>query len=81
MVVLIDTNILLDVLEKRRGFYGMSLEILTWCASGRIKGVIALHSVSNIFFILRNNALPRNGGGCCPGFWISCRWLDLAMLM
>ncbi len=38
MVVLIDTNILLDVLEKRRGFYGMSLEILTWCASGRIKG-------------------------------------------
>jgi Predicted nucleic-acid-binding protein, contains PIN domain len=53
MVVLIDTNILLDVLEKRRGFYGMSLEILTWCATGRIKGVIALHSVSNIFFILR----------------------------
>lgn len=53
MVVLIDTNILLDVLEKRCGFYDMSLEILTWCASGKIKGVIALHSVSNIFFILR----------------------------
>ena len=53
MVVLIDTNIILDVLEKRSGFYDASLEILTRCASGKIKGAIALHSVSNIFFILR----------------------------
>lgn len=53
MVVLIDTNIILDVLEKRSGFYDTSLKILTGCASGKIKGVIALHPVSNIFFILR----------------------------
>ena len=53
MVVLIDTNIILDVLEKRPGFYDISLEILERCASGRMQGIIAIHSVSNIFFILR----------------------------
>lgn len=53
MVVLIDTNIVLDVLGKRSSFYDTSLETLTKCASGEIKGFIALHSISNIFFILR----------------------------
>ena len=53
MVVLIDTNIVLDVLERRSSFYDASLKVLTQCASGTIRGFIALHSVSNIFFILR----------------------------
>lgn len=53
MTVLIDTNLILDVLEKRIPFYDSSNEVLTYCASGKIKGYIALHSVSNIFYILR----------------------------
>lgn len=51
--VLIDTNIILDILEKREPFYGSSNDVLLCCASKEINGYIALHSVSNIFYILR----------------------------
>jgi len=53
MLVLFDTNIILDVLEKRRPFYDSSKLLLEKCVSGDITGYIALHSVSNIFYILR----------------------------
>ena len=53
MVVLIDTNVILDVFQKREPFYKSSNKILNYCASGEIKGYIAIHSISNIFFILR----------------------------
>ena len=45
MVVLIDTNIVLDVLQKRDSFFDVSLEVLTKCASGEIKGYMAVHTV------------------------------------
>lgn len=53
MVVLFDTNIILDILEKRAPFYEASSDTLQHCVSGKIKGYIALHSISNIFYILR----------------------------
>lgn len=53
MLVLFDTNIILDVLEKRLPFYNASKAILESCVSGKVTGYIALHSVSNIFYILR----------------------------
>ena len=52
MLVLIDTNVL-DVLEKREAFYESSNHVLSLCASKKISGCIALHSISNIFYILR----------------------------
>lgn len=52
MVVLIDTNIILDILEKHTPFYEYSSEVLSYCASGKLKGYIAFHSISNIFYIL-----------------------------
>ncbi len=55
MVVLIDTNIILDVLQKREPFYKASDAVLMHCATKKAKGYIALHSVSNIFFILRRH--------------------------
>ena len=55
MLVLIDTNVILDILEKREPFYGSSNDVLSLCASKKIKGYIALHTVSNIFYILRKN--------------------------
>lgn len=55
MIVLIDTNVILDILMKRAPFYDASNEILSYCAFGKIKGYIALHSVSNIFYILRRH--------------------------
>ena len=53
MLVLFDTNIILDILEKRSPFYDSSKSVLENCVSGNIKGYIALHSISNIFYILR----------------------------
>ena len=53
--VLIDTNIVLDILEKREPFYELSNEVLLCCASKKITGYIALHSISNIFYILRKH--------------------------
>lgn len=55
MVVLIDANLILDVLQKRMPFFDSSNEVLKYCASGKIKGYIALHSISNIFYILRKH--------------------------
>ncbi len=55
MAVLIDANLILDVLQKRTPFSDSSEKVLTYCASGKLKGYIALHSVSNIFYILRKH--------------------------
>lgn len=53
MVLLIDTNILLDILQHRIPFYEASKKILDLCGKREAEGYIALHSVSNIYFILR----------------------------
>ena len=53
MPVLYDTNIILDILEKRIPFYEEARNALGYCVSGATKGYIALHSISNIFYILR----------------------------
>lgn len=60
MLVLIDTNVILDMLEKREPFYESSNDVLALCASKKIKGCIALHTVSNIFYILRKNYSAEN---------------------
>lgn len=60
MLVLIDTNVILDMLEKREPFYESSNDVLALCASKKIKGCIALHTVSNIFYSLRKNYSAEN---------------------
>lgn len=60
MLVLIDTNVILDILEKRDPFYEASSEILSLCAAKKIKGCIAIHSISNIFYILRKHYSAEN---------------------
>lgn len=53
MVILVDTNIILDVIVRREPFVNESRKVLELCARKKIKGYIAFHSVSNIYFILR----------------------------
>lgn len=60
MLVLIDANVILDILEKRKPFYEASNEVLSLCATRKINGCIALHSVSNIFYILRKHYSAEN---------------------
>lgn len=55
MVILIDTNVLLDVLQGRKPFLQESGEVIRLCGERSVKGYMAPHSVSNIFFIMRKN--------------------------
>ena len=53
MVVLIDTNVLLDYLETREPYFEDSYRVLLLCAEEKAKGYMAFHSVPNIFYIMR----------------------------
>lgn len=53
MVILIDTNVILDYITCRETFYVNAKTILEKCTKGELKGYIAAHSIPNIFFILR----------------------------
>ena len=53
MKVLIDTNIILDVLCKRRDFYENAAKIMKCCEVNKITGVISALTVPNIVYIMR----------------------------
>ena len=53
MVVLIDTNVLLDYLETREPYFEDSYHVLLLCAEEKAEGYMAFHSVPNIFYIMR----------------------------
>lgn len=53
MVVLIDTNVLLDVLLARQPYCDEGIIVLKLVESGAIKGWIAANSVDNIYYISR----------------------------
>lgn len=55
MVILVDTNIILDVFLKREPHKTNSEFILTKCANRQITGYLAAHSIPNLFYILRKN--------------------------
>ena len=53
--ILVDTNVLLDYLLTRDPFYEDAKKIVSACVDGKIKGCIAAHSISNMFYILRKD--------------------------
>ena len=53
--ILVDTNVLLDYLLTREPFYEDAKKIVLACVQGTVKGCIAAHSISNMFFILRKD--------------------------
>ena len=53
--ILVDTNVLLDYLLTRDPFYEDAKRIVGACVDGKVKGCIAAHSISNMFFILRKD--------------------------
>lgn len=48
MRVLIDTNVALDFMLERDGFYAQAKAVLKYCVS-TVDGYIAVHSFPNIF--------------------------------
>ena len=55
MLILIDTNVLIDFIAKREPFYVFSEKIIDFCRQEIIDGAIAGHSVLNAMYILRKN--------------------------
>jgi predicted nucleic acid-binding protein len=55
MIVLIDTNILLDFLNKRAPHNVCADKIIELCSNGIVKGYIASVSIPNIFYIMRKD--------------------------
>ena len=55
MVLLIDTNVILDYMTNREPYAEGAHKILRCCAEKRVKGYIAVHSITNIFYILRKH--------------------------
>ena len=53
MVVLIDTNVIIDFLAVREPFYESALQVIEKCASGAADGYIAFHSLPNLWYIFR----------------------------
>ncbi|MEZ3434912.1 MAG: PIN domain-containing protein [Lachnospiraceae bacterium] len=59
MIVLIDANVILDYIGSREPFYQDAYEIINMCHKQKIKGYIAFHSVSIIWYTLRK-FIPAN---------------------
>ena len=55
MRILIDTNILLDAVIGRKPYGDAADKILQLCASGKVQGILAAHSIPNMFYILRRD--------------------------
>ena len=53
MVLLIDTNIVLDVLLNRPEFVKVSSMIWKLCETGRVKGYISTLTYANMMYIMR----------------------------
>lgn len=53
MVVLLDTNIILDIFMDRGPYAEEARIIMTKCADREIIGYLAAHSIPNLFYILR----------------------------
>ena len=58
MNVFIDTNILLDVLCKRKPFYPDSYRIFQLCEAGLVNGNLSALSIADIVYILRKELNP-----------------------
>ena len=53
MIVMIDTNIILDVLCQREGFYQDSANVFKLCEVKKITGVVSALSIPNVVYIMR----------------------------
>ena len=54
-VVLIDLNIILDVLQKREQFYQPSARLLAAVELGKVRGLVAAHSITTLFYLIRKD--------------------------
>lgn len=68
MVILVDTNIVLDVFMDREPYAREARMILTKCADREVIGYLAAHSIPNLFYILtmKHNLPGSQKSADCP---------------
>lgn len=52
---LFDLNIILDVLQEREPFYEISAQLLAVAETGNIKGFVAPHSLTTLFYLIEKD--------------------------
>ena len=55
MVILVDTNIIIDALANREPYADDAKRIMEKCAAREITGILAAHSTSKLVYILEKN--------------------------
>ncbi|GHV81352.1 hypothetical protein AGMMS49944_31430 [Spirochaetia bacterium] len=53
MVILIDTNVVIDFLANREPFFNDAAILMQKCGDNKLAGYIAAHTVPTVFYILR----------------------------
>ena len=53
MRVLVDTNVIMDALSQREPFYANGKRVIKLCERDDVEGILAAHSVTNLFYLLR----------------------------
>jgi len=53
--ILVDLNIMLDVLQKRDPFYETSAKLLALIETGKVRGLIASHSITTLFYLFQKH--------------------------
>jgi predicted nucleic acid-binding protein len=55
MKVIIDTNVIIDVLEHRDEFFADSYAVLQLAAHGKLEGFVSAGAISDIYYIIRKS--------------------------
>ena len=55
MKIVLDTNILLDIVEKREPYFSDSYQIFIKSAERKIEAIISASSVTDIYYVTRKN--------------------------
>ena len=58
MRVMLDTNIIVDIISKRKG-YSESLAVLECCEEGYVEGYVSTTTVTDVMYILRKQTAPN----------------------
>ena len=77
MIVLVDTNIILDLFLERKPYTNAAQVIITKCAEREIIGYLAAHSIPNLFYILRKNYNQKERRGLIKNLCNIFRIADL----
>jgi hypothetical protein len=56
--VLIDANVVFDVVEKRQPHYAASNHVLCLCRRRVLAGMVAYHTIANVFYQYGKPAVP-----------------------